>query len=77
MGDSSKTHTPLDGIPIVDGVTYVVVGRDLRDVMISMEHHIDNMDLDRVLELRGRAVGNDDLDTLPQRPTVGDESGAA
>ena len=68
-----KTHTPLDGIPIVDGVTYVVVGRDPRDVMISMEHHIDNMDFDRVLELRGRAVGNDDLDTLPQRPAVSDD----
>ena len=68
-----KTHTPLDGIPMVDGVTYVVVGRDPRDVMISMEHHIDNMDFDRVLETRGRAVGNDDLDTLPQRPAVSDD----
>ncbi len=68
-----KTHTPLDGLPIVDGVTYLVVGRDPRDVMVSMEHHFDNMDLDRVLELRGRAVGNDDLDTLPQRPAPSDD----
>jgi len=41
--------------------------------MISMEHHIENMDLDRVLALRGQAVGNDDLDTLPQRPVVSDD----
>jgi hypothetical protein len=68
-----KTHTPLDGLPIVDDVTYVVVGRDPRDVMISMEHHFDNMDLDRVLALRDQAVGNDDLATLPQRPPVSDD----
>lgn len=68
-----KTHTPLDGLPSVDDVSYVVVGRDPRDVMISMEHHFDNMDLDRVLALRGRAVGNDDLATLPQRPPVSDD----
>src|SRR4051812_44551059 len=42
-----KTHTPLDGVPMPDDVTYVVVGRDPRDVMISMEHHWANMDLER------------------------------
>jgi hypothetical protein len=63
-----KTHTPLDGLPIRDDVTYVVVGRDPRDAMISMEHHLANMDIDRVLSLRDRAVGNDDLDSLPARP---------
>jgi Sulfotransferase domain len=68
-----KTHTPLDGIPLHDGVTYVVVGRDPRDAMISMEHHLANMDLDRVVALRGLAVGNDDLDTLPARPPVSDD----
>jgi Sulfotransferase domain len=68
-----KTHTPLDGLSLVDDVTYVVVGRDPRDVMISMEHHLANMDLDRVLALRGQAVGNDDLDTLPPRPQASDD----
>ncbi len=34
-----KTHTPLDGLPLHADVTYVVVGRDPRDVMISFEHH--------------------------------------
>ncbi len=68
-----KTHTPLDGLPVRDDVTYVVVGRDPRDVMISMEHHRENMDLERVLALRGEAVGNDDLDTLPPPPLVSDD----
>ena len=68
-----KTHTPLDGLALRDDVTYVVVGRDPRDVMISMEHHLDNMDFERVLALRDHAVGNDDLDTLPQRPPVSDD----
>ena len=68
-----KTHTPLDGLPIHDDVTYVVVGRDPRDVLVSMEHHLANMDLERVLALRGEAVGNDDLDTLPPRPAASDD----
>src|SRR5260221_2226584 len=29
-----KTHTPLDGLPTRDDVSYVVVGRDPRDVVI-------------------------------------------
>lgn len=61
-----KTHTPLDGLPMRDDVTYVVVGRDPRDVAVSWDHHMANIDLDRVLELRAAAVGNDDLaDLLP------------
>ena len=68
-----KTHTPLDGLPVREDVTYVVVGRDPRDVMISMEHHRDNMDLERVLALRGEAVGNDDLDTLPSPTQTSDD----
>jgi hypothetical protein len=68
-----KTHTPLDGLSRREDVSYVVVGRDPRDVMISMEHHFANMDLDRVLTLRGEAVGNDDLDTLPPRPSLSED----
>ena len=70
-----KTHTPLDGLPIRDDVTYLVVGRDPRDVMISMEHHLENMDMERVLALRGQAVGNDDLATLPARPLASGDPG--
>ncbi|MFR9775529.1 sulfotransferase domain-containing protein [Micromonospora sp. MS34] len=39
-----KTHTPLDGLPVAPGVTYVVVGRDPRDVAVSMSHHRANLD---------------------------------
>ena len=62
-----KTHTPLDGLPWRADVTYLVVGRDPRDVAISYEHHTANLDFARVLELRAAAVGNDDLAELPER----------
>jgi hypothetical protein len=62
-----KTHTPLDGLPWRDDVTYVVVGRDPRDVAVSLERHFANMDFDRLLELRATAVGLDDLAGLPAR----------
>jgi hypothetical protein len=62
-----KTHTPLDGLPLHPDVTYLVVGRDPRDVAISYEHHAANLDFARFLELRAAAVGNDDLAELPPR----------
>lgn len=68
-----KTHTPLDGLPVRDDITYLVVGRDPRDLMVSMEHHWNNLDIERVLKLRGEAIGNDDLDTLPERPPISDD----
>ena len=43
-----KTHTPLDGLPSHPGVTYVVVGRDLRDVAVSMAHHRANLNAEVV-----------------------------
>jgi sulfotransferase family protein len=60
-----KTHTPLDGLPRHAEATYLVVGRDPRDVAISYEHHAANIDFARVLELRAAAVGNADLSELP------------
>lgn len=53
-----KTHTPLDGVPVVDDVVYVAVGRDPRDAAISMAHHINNLDYDRMVEVAG-ALGGD------------------
>lgn len=38
-----KTHTPLDGLPAAPGVTYIVAGRDPRDVAVSMDHHGANL----------------------------------
>jgi len=34
-----KTHLPLDGIPFYEEVRYVVVGRDPRDVFMSLVNH--------------------------------------
>jgi aryl sulfotransferase len=56
-----KTHTPLDGLPMRDDVSYVVVGRDPRDVMVSWEHHMENMDLAMLIQDRADAIGLDDL----------------
>jgi aryl sulfotransferase len=42
-----KTHTPLDGVPTADGVTYLTVARDPRDVFVSWQHHTANLDVDR------------------------------
>ncbi len=37
-----KTHLPLDGIPFFEGNKYIVVGRDARDVFMSMWNHHNN-----------------------------------
>jgi aryl sulfotransferase len=34
-----KTHLPLDGLPYFEAVRYVVVGRDPRDVFMSLVNH--------------------------------------
>ncbi len=68
-----KTHTPLDGLPLHPDVTYLVVGRDPRDVAISYEHHAANMDIEYFLKLRAAAVGNEDLAELPQRPAPSED----
>ncbi len=49
-----KSHTPLDGLPTVDDVKYVCVGRDPRDAAISMIHHSANLDRRRFAELTGQ-----------------------
>lgn len=62
-----KTHTPLDGLPWDDRVTYITVGRDPRDVFVSMLAHLDNLDDDVIATTRSAAVGDADLDSLPHR----------
>lgn len=52
-----KTHTPLDGIPEWPDVTFVVVGRDPRDVFVSWEHHVANIDSDRFSVAVDESVG--------------------
>jgi hypothetical protein len=62
-----KSHTPFDGIPYDERVTYIAVGRDPRDVAISMAHHFDNMDLPAFFALIDKAVGLETLaDVMPK-----------
>ena len=59
-----KTHTPLDGLPEDDRVTYVCVGRDPRDVAVSWDNHQANLDMDAFLAVRAKAVGTEGLEEL-------------
>src|SRR5207237_1262355 len=34
-----KTHLPLDGLPYFDDIKYIVIGRDPRDVFMSLVNH--------------------------------------
>lgn len=61
-----KTHTPLDGVPVRQDVTYVCVGRDPRDAVVSMTHHLTNLDHDRAAELSSALGG--DFETMPPPP---------
>jgi hypothetical protein len=66
-----KTHTPLDGLPFDERVTYVCVARDPRDVAVSWDNHLDNVNMEVMIEARAAAVGIDDLDELmPDGPPV-------
>jgi aryl sulfotransferase len=51
-----KTHTPLDGIPLDERATYVVVARHPLDLAVSLYHHSDNIDRERMSQLTGRPV---------------------
>jgi aryl sulfotransferase len=46
-----KTHTPLDGLPFHQDVTYVCVGRDPRDAMLSFENAAANIHPDAMSSL--------------------------
>jgi hypothetical protein len=59
-----KTHTPLDGLPWDDRVTYIHVARDPRDAALSWDSHMANMDLPTFMAIRVEAVGADDLAEL-------------
>lgn len=68
-----KTHTPLDGIPNDPTVTYICVGRDPRDVALSIDRHIDNMNADTFRRAREQAAAVDGIElgpllTQPPRP---------
>ena len=70
-----KTHTPLDGVPRLDSVTYVAVVRHPLDVAMSDRDHRDNMRLDRAMELRVAAsgpAGEDFRESHPEPEDPGD-----
>lgn len=60
-----KTHTPLDGLPFDERATYICVGRDPRDVALSFEHHMTNLNLEVFMAARAAAVGLEDLGPPP------------
>jgi hypothetical protein len=69
-----KTHTPLDGLPQIAGVHYVTVGRDPRDVAVSMDHHRANLNGDVIESLSASPAERDPSDqraaaARPSRPT--------
>jgi aryl sulfotransferase len=70
-----KTHTPLDGLPLDESITYICVGRDPRDVALSMDNHLDNLDVAEVRRAIEEAAAIDgiDLEPLPSRPTRPDD----
>jgi aryl sulfotransferase len=59
-----KTHTPLDGIPYRPEVTYLCVGRDPRDVVVSFHHQLQNTNFRRVIDVVDVNAG---LDDFPER----------
>lgn len=63
-----KTHTPLDSLPLDERVTYVCVGRDPRDVSLSWENHMANIDMNVLVGERAAAVGLDDVAELGPAP---------
>ncbi|HEX3612614.1 MAG TPA: sulfotransferase domain-containing protein [Sporichthyaceae bacterium] len=59
-----KTHTPLDGLPWDDRVTYLCVARDPRDLALSWDNHLFNTNYKAFFAARERAVGTADLAEL-------------
>ncbi len=53
-----KTHTPLDGLELDARVTYLVVGRDLRDAAVSMLNDQDRVHaLHEVIRMPNKGFG--------------------
>jgi hypothetical protein len=52
-----KSHTPLDGLPMYDSVTYIAVVRHPLDVAMSDRDHSANVREERAVELRESVAG--------------------
>ena len=64
-----KTHTPLDGIPLDERATYIVVGRHPLDMAVSLYHQIGNIDRPRLRQLTGQP---EPAAPAPPRPSLHD-----
>jgi len=62
-----KTHTPLDGLPYFEEVSYVFCGRDPRDVFLSMCDHMRNLSEATMADIARRA-GLSEAPPLPENP---------
>lgn len=71
-----KTHTPLDGIPYWEDVTYLATARDPRDIFTSWEGQLSNMDQERVMAAFESGVGVETVAEFfePRAPTVGERA---
>ncbi|MGC5011814.1 sulfotransferase domain-containing protein [Streptosporangium sp. DT93] len=58
-----KTHTPLDGIPVDERATYIVVARHPLDMAVSLYHQSGNLDRERI-----RVLTNGPEPSGPPRP---------
>lgn len=68
-----KTHTPFDGLPYDERVTYISVLRHPLQVAQSDADHGRNADRDRIIPLRGAVAGFDDLADLVPPPERSDD----
>jgi aryl sulfotransferase len=61
-----KTHTPLDGLPYFDNVTYLYCGRDPRDVFMSGRNHQTNISPEAMARLlRQPELSADQIPEMP------------
>lgn len=68
-----KTHTPFDGLPHDERVTYLTICRHPLQVAQSDADHGANANRDRIIPLRGEVAGFDDLDELVPPPERSDD----
>jgi hypothetical protein len=62
-----KTHTPLDGVPLDERATYIVVARHPLDMAVSLYHQGENLDRARIRQLTGQ---REPVPPLKPRPPV-------
>jgi hypothetical protein len=64
-----KTHTPLDGLPFDQRATYICVGRDPRDAVLSLQHANANV-TPEAMEEAAATTGVDpaELEPPPEDP---------